>query len=107
LASGANYSVTQNYPLPRGVTGAYYIFVVTDTPLFNPRGQVIESEENNNATASVAPMLIDLPPPSDLQVDAVVGPRSASVGDAVTVTLTITNRGSEPAIGRWSDGVYL
>ena len=107
LASGANYSVTQNYALPRGVTGAYYVFVVTDIPLGKPRGQVIESDETNNATASVAPMLIDLPPPSDLQVDAVAGPGSASVGDAVTVTLTISNHGTQPAIGRWTDGVYL
>ncbi|MEO8428859.1 MAG: CARDB domain-containing protein, partial [Verrucomicrobiota bacterium] len=107
LASGANYSITQNYTLPRGITGAYYVFVVTDIPQGKPRGQVIESDETNNTTASVAPMLIDLPPPSDLVVDTVAGPSSAGVGDAVTVTLTIANRGSEPAIGRWSDGIYL
>ena len=62
--------MTQSYALPRGITGPYYAFVVTDIgDGVRSRGRVVESDETNNATVSATPMLIDLPPPSDLQVD--------------------------------------
>ncbi len=107
LASGASYSVSQSYSLPRGITGAYYIFVLTDIPTPLPQGTVIESNETNNATASTVPMLIELPPPSDLQVDSVTVPTTAVAGGTVTITYTVSNHGNAPAVGHWADAAFL
>ena len=71
------------------------------------RGIVVESNESNNSRASAVPMLIDLPPPTDLQVDSVVVPSNATVGSSVSVGYTESNHGDQPATGIWTDGVYL
>ncbi|MCB1123273.1 MAG: hypothetical protein KJT03_17085, partial [Verrucomicrobiae bacterium] len=109
LNADGSYTVTLSLDVPRGITGAYYVFVVTDRvrSSIRHRGAVIETSETNNTRATLAPMLIELPPPSDLQVDAVVGPANGTVGDEVFVTITVTNRGTESAIGNWYDAVYL
>ncbi|MEO6752143.1 MAG: CARDB domain-containing protein, partial [Chthoniobacteraceae bacterium] len=108
LAAGQNYSVTQNYSLPRGITGPYYVFVITDAPdSSRTRGLVVEANDNNNATVSVVPMLISLPPPADLIVASVTGPTAAQVGSTLTLNITVTNRGTESAIGSWTDAFYL
>ncbi|MCC6234076.1 MAG: hypothetical protein IT580_15635, partial [Verrucomicrobiales bacterium] len=108
LAPGATYSKTANLNLPRGVVGAYYVFVLTD-PIFGSqaRGQLVETAETNNSRATPIPMLIELPPPSDLQVDAVVVPSSGTVGGTINLTATVTNRGVEPAVGKWFDHFHL
>ncbi|MBL9127419.1 MAG: hypothetical protein JNL97_07225, partial [Verrucomicrobiales bacterium] len=108
LAPDAEYSRSADFAVPRGILGAYYVFVVTDpVSSYRLRGTVVESNDSNNVRATDVPMLIDLPPPSDLQVDAVVGPARASVGETLTVALTVTNRGTQPATGSWFDSIYL
>jgi hypothetical protein len=78
LTSGESYTISRTYSLPRGITGAYYLFVMTDVPnRTGPRGQVIEFSESNNLAASAQPMLIELPPPSDLQVQDIAIPSVA------------------------------
>ena len=71
LALNNTYTVTQTFALSGGLTGPYYVIVSTDTPsLQQPFGAVIESNEGNNASASMTPIIIDLPPPADLIVSA-------------------------------------
>src|SRR5664280_2678160 len=97
LQPNGSYTVTQTYTVPHGLTGPYYVFVLTD-PLasaYGTRGKVVESNESNNSTATVTPMLIDLPPPSDLQIDSVSIPLNASVGDTITITYTEALSGIE------------
>ena len=109
LQPNGSYTVTRTYTVPHGLTGPYYMFVLTD-PIAShsgTRGAVVESNESNNSAATATPMLIDLPPPSDLQIDSVSIPLNASVGDAVTITYTESNHGNQPAIGYWTDAVYL
>ena len=107
LAAGASYNVSKSYSLPFGITGPYYIFVLTDRPTVLPQGQVFETDEADNATASAIPMLIELPPPSDLQVDTVSLPPNAVAGGTVTLTYTVSNHGDAPATGHWSDAAFL
>ncbi len=108
VLSGNSYTVTQTFTLPRGVVAPYYVFVLADAPgSFNPVGGVQESSETNNATHSATPMLVQLPPPSDLQVTQVISPPSGKVGDTLTFSWTVTNKGTSPAAGRWTDAVYL
>ncbi len=117
LAAGQSYTETQTLRLPRGLLGPFYVFVVTD-PIRNQesgvgtavsRGEVFEGDhEANNATPSPAPMLIELPPPSDLQVDAVqIVSSSARPGDEVSVQWTVSNHRMNPAAGTWTDALYL
>jgi len=109
LAAGAGYDVSRTLDVPRGLTGSFYVFVVTD-PLGSgrPRGDVFEgADELNNATAGAVPMILEQPPPSDLQIEQIVIPSAAQSGDPITVRWTVSNRGDAAAEGTWSDTAYL
>ncbi|HUB24490.1 MAG TPA: CARDB domain-containing protein, partial [Tepidisphaeraceae bacterium] len=108
LDSEQSYSVTDTFAIPSGLTGAYYVIVLTNVPdPANTQGIVRESDISNNTTASTVPMLIDLPPPSDLQVDSVTIPQDAEANEPMSVTYTVSNHGTAPAIGSWSDSVFI
>ena len=109
LKAGASYTMTDTIKAPQNLIGPWYVFVITDpiTPYLH-RGNVFEgNNETNNATPTAVPLLIDQPPPSDLQVTAIVIPSSAMSGDPVTIQWTITNTGANPASGSWTDAAYL
>jgi large repetitive protein len=103
LAAGESYSVTQQLALPKNVTGPYYLFVVTDGKNVVYEG----SQELNNALENIQPILIDLPPAADLQVDNIVVPNGGTTGEATQISWTVANRSLNPAQGTWSDAVYL
>ncbi len=108
LGSGATRSTTADFWLPRGLSGDYYVFVVTDVPRSSrPLGEVAETDDLNNLRRSLTPILIVLPPPTDLQVTDVAIPSVASVGDVVQVSWTVENRGNVTTSGRLADAVYL
>ncbi len=107
LGAGQSYAIDDLLTLPSGILGPYYVFVIADTPLTGPRGLVFESNERNNDTHSNVPMVIDYPPPSDLQVTSITTPVTATVGEPISLTWTVTNNGTNPASGMWSDALYL
>ncbi|MBD2200392.1 MULTISPECIES: CARDB domain-containing protein [Calothrix] len=108
LAAGASYTINKTLKLPTDLTGSFYIFVITDPPQDSAIGRVFEGEnEGNNATASVQPLIIELPPPSDLQVDTITQPGSVKTGDNIQLEWTVFNRGNYKAEGEWTDAVYL
>jgi subtilase family serine protease len=109
LATGASYDVTRSLRLPSNLTGPFFVFVIADPVRTTwPRGAVFEgANEENNASTTQTPLLIELPPPSDLQVDAIVVPPSARSGDMISVSWTVSNHGDFPASGTWSDALYL
>lgn len=111
LVSGESYTVTKTLRAPADFfdeTEEYYVFVVTD-PLRNSSfGRVYEAgQERNNDRHSDVPVIIELPPPTDLQV-AVVVPDAAVTGEPISVSWTVTNASaSESASGAWWDTAYL
>ena len=110
LAVGGSYSVSTDLRLARDLIGPYYVFVRTDVPggIDEPRGKVFESlAETNNVTASANPVLIELPPPSDLEVSNIDLPSSAASGVELRVGFTVTNSSAVNAIGSWTDSLYL
>ncbi|WP_372898597.1 CARDB domain-containing protein, partial [Stieleria sp.] len=108
LAPGQTGTITETARLPRGITGDYFIIVATDFPnAYRPDGEVIETNETNNITVAATPILIVQPPPSDLQVIDISAPTSGSVGDVLSVSWTVENRGDEQARARIADAVYL
>ncbi len=108
LAAGASYSNTLTFNVPTNLPGdSYYVFVVTDPAVTNATGEVFETDETNNATASAVPMIIDTPPPTDLQVDSVSVPGSATAGQPIHIAWTDSDHASVPVSGNWTDSVYL
>ena len=110
LGAGDGYDVTASVQVPSDLQGPFYILVVTDPRRFNPRGTVFEDDlELNNATPSPDPLIIELPPPTDLQVTDVDIPPSAMAGELVHIqwTVTVPSSLTVPADGSWSDSVYL
>jgi hypothetical protein len=81
LAAGGSYTKTVRLRAPRDLTGPFYAFVVTDPVRYAnmPDGNVFEGDrERNNDASGVQQMIIELPPPSDLQVDTIVASSSAA-----------------------------
>ncbi|MDM9385689.1 CARDB domain-containing protein [Chlorogloeopsis sp. ULAP01] len=108
LKALSSYTVNKTLTLPVDLTGPYYVFVITDAPQNNVRGQVFEgNNEGNNAKPSAQPLILQLPPPADLQVDEITIPATAKSGDSIQISFKVTNRGDNPATGEWSDAVYL
>ena len=108
LAAGGSYSNTLTFQVPNNLPGnAYYVFVVTDPALTTSTGAVFESNETNNSIHSTVPMIIDTPPPTDLQVDSVTVPTTAMAGDPVTISYTVSDHNAVPASGTWTDAVYI
>lgn len=101
LNGGASYTETMPTYVPAGLTGEYNIFVITD------RGNnVIENNESNNLSAPRA-VVLDLAPPSDLNITNITPPANAAPGENATFTWTIQNSGANDAQGLWTDTVYL
>ena len=96
------YTRTASFQIPAGLSGPFYVFVMTD------RGsQVAESDEGNNASYNAEPMLLSLAPPADLALGLITIPESASLGASLSFTYVLENLGANDANGSWSDRFYL
>jgi YD repeat-containing protein len=107
LAAGASYTITDNVTLPTNLTGPYYLIAVTNPSSITGRSAVFESNGFNNALATSTPILLDLPPPSDLVINSITNQTTAKIGDQITISWTGSNQGANPASGTWTDAVYL
>ncbi|MEL6110144.1 MAG: CARDB domain-containing protein, partial [Planctomycetota bacterium] len=108
LDAGLGYSRSLTVSLPSDLLGPYYVFVITDPDRTNSTGDVFEGQnERNNSMTTVQPMIIELPPPSDLQVTDIVVPTDVVAGEPASITWTVTNTSSEVASGRWSDTLFF
>jgi subtilase family serine protease len=90
--------------IPTDLTpGTYYLGGIADA-----EGEVEESDESNNTRASGAIEISDPPPTAlpDLAMVAITIPGTGSIGDSITVELTIQNHG-EAASGAFRAGVYF
>ncbi len=112
LAAGSSYTLSKTFRAPAVLddeSEEYYVFVVTDPTRNTSIGQVFElDQETNNDRHSDVPMIIELPPPTDLQVTDIVVPATARSGEPITISWTVSNASqTQPAIGTWSDTAYL
>ncbi len=107
LGPNESYVNTMSLQLPSDVLGAWYVFVITDPARYSPRGAVFEAgNENNNELAGI-PLIIELPPATDLQVTDITVPNTARPGEPLSVQWQVTNTSTEAAAGTWSDSVFL
>ncbi len=103
LAVGETYTRTATVTLPNGLSGAHYLFVVTDS-----RDQVGEcADEGNNA--GDPPMVISIGLTLvDLQVVSLTASSNGYAGQETTVDWTVVNTGSSATPNNtWRDSVYL
>ncbi|MHC5916452.1 MAG: Calx-beta domain-containing protein, partial [Nostoc sp.] len=103
LNSEEDYTKTNRFTLPRGLSGDYYILGITDAS-----NNVYErSEEGNNVTFNNTPIQIITPVPTDLVAGTITIPNSGTPGRSATITYTLQNQGFESAIGTCQDSIYI
>ncbi|HVX86712.1 MAG TPA: CARDB domain-containing protein [Phycisphaerae bacterium] len=101
LGTGASYTVNTALTIPDGVSGSYYVIVVSDNT-----DLVFELDNANNAAAAPTPTnVVSLP--ADLVVSA-SAPPTVQTNHPLPVTWTVTNQGTgDTAVSDWIDKVYL
>lgn len=97
FATGAEYTTSQAFIVPQTQAGERYLIIRLDGT-----GALGETNENDNQIVLPISIIGD-----DLVVDSVTGPASAQFGDSFLVGWTVRNQGISPAIGNWSDYIYL
>ncbi len=102
LAANDGYETPDvEFRIPYGLTGPYYLFLVTDAG-----NSVCEIDKTNNVRVHV-PVQIELPPPVDLVVTSITPPATGQVGQPAVINWTVKNQGDFEAQGTWTDSVYL
>ena len=105
LDAGESYRRTERVTLPIGISGAYHLFVLTDSG-----GHVYEHVwEHNNSASDPTPCEVGLTPPPDLEVVSVT-PTSlpAYSGQPLTFEWVVGNTGpGDTVAAHWSDAAYL
>ncbi|HEY6816092.1 MAG TPA: CARDB domain-containing protein, partial [Croceibacterium sp.] len=108
LVAGGSYDISAEFTLPTNLgTEAYYVFVITDPARYDSTGALFEANERNNARGTEDPLIVDLPPPTDIQVTDIVVPDNLEAGDPVRISWTVENTSGVTASGSWTDAVYL
>ena len=97
LASGARYTQTASVSLPVWLAGDYFLIVVA-----NDGDNIVESDYTNN-TLSI-PLTLAAP---DLAAVSLAAPPQPASDATIPIVYTVTNEGDAPAIGPWTDTLYL
>ncbi|MBI3892182.1 MAG: proprotein convertase P-domain-containing protein, partial [Candidatus Wallbacteria bacterium] len=104
LGAGAGFDDSRTVTVPSAIArGSYFVGVIADADNSIPEA----SDGNNTLAASSQTVIAAAPAPADLSALRVVGPRSASTGATVLVTVTFENAGDSPVTGLFSSGVFL
>ena len=101
LLIGGTYTRTVSIRLPDGLQGQHWLIVKTDL-----NNSLFEGDETNNVTVGV-PFNIRMSAYPDLQVVSISAPATGNSGEEIEVTWQVANSGDGPAIGTWTDRVYL
>lgn len=102
LDADSSYTQTRTVTLPEGISGTFYLFVVTDKP-----DQVYESPFDENNAGRSAPIEIILKPPPDLSISNLQVPDIISGGADLSIQYTIVNQGGSTIEKRWQDWIFL
>ncbi|MFN6535591.1 MAG: CARDB domain-containing protein [Nostoc sp. EkiNYC01] len=96
LAAGSSYTIIRDVPLSGITPGDYYLFFVT--------GSYPDTNESNNIF--VQAITIN-PPDLDLVVTDANAPTIARLNEAISVSWTVKNQGTDTAFAYWYDYVYV
>jgi hypothetical protein len=101
LDPGEGVDDTVEVTLPSWASGPFYVFVRADS-----RNEVYEAWGEGNNTERTQ-ILVQVAAPADLVVQDVVVPMVGIPGEMATVSWTLANVGTNPAIGRVWSAVYV
>lgn len=112
LPAGAGYTDEQSFVLPNGVSGNYYLLLVTDQAAINydadttnNYGMVRQTGGGNN---DPVPIGIELTPPADLVITSFQAPDEGFAGQPIKVKWKVKNGGPGiTPVGNWQERVYL
>jgi len=98
-----SYTMTHGFNVPFGISGPYFVFILTD------RSNNVNEDGREDDNENYDPEMIDIviPPPSDLEVGNITLPTSGVLGENSSFNWEITNAGEQPINGSWKDSVYL
>ncbi len=96
-----SFTITQDIYLGRIRPTEGYLLFVTDDRYYG--NNVSESNETNNVFAQAITLTA---PDVDLVVRA-TAPTTATVGDPISVSWTVTNQGTGSALREWYDDIYI
>ncbi|NJO93208.1 MAG: Na-Ca exchanger/integrin-beta4, partial [Hydrococcus sp. RM1_1_31] len=104
LASRESYDKSASFLIPRGLSGRYYVFGVTDSnDTIYERGS-----EANNLNYDPYSIEISIPSPADMAVDKInLSTTSGKAGDYLFIDYSIKDLGINRALGNWTDAIYL
>jgi len=104
LLVGEGYVQSADVFIPSGSGGPYFIIVVANSgSSLNEYGAV-----GNNMGIASAATIVSFSPPADLAVNAAsVSPASVLAGGSVTINWTVGNVSTNPAVGQWTDALFL
>lgn len=100
---GEDYTQTGSFVIPNGLSGPFWVFVVTDS---NDR-LYERGAEGNNVGLDPLSMHVNLTPPADFVVGSITVPANGIPGQQATIEYTVVNNGVNAARGTWVDSVYL
>jgi subtilase family serine protease len=102
LAVDEDYIGSASVTLPDGLSGDFYLFVVTDAS-----NKVFELDEDNNNQYDPAAILITSSP-ADLVVTSMTTESPVEYGGTMRVEWSVSNNGvGDTAVDQWSDRIYL
>jgi hypothetical protein len=102
LAGGASYTQAPTVHVPLCCSGSWFVYVVTDV---SNAVNAAACETNDWRRSDTAVAVIPSPFPR-LEVAPITLPTGADAGQPWTLQWAVTNTGSAPATGAWSDAVY-
>ena len=94
IAAGSSLTVTQSIILPGSAAGKRWLVITTD---------VGAGLTHNTAVAATSTQVLA----ADLGVESLSAPTAAQFGQAISVTWVVSNLGTAPASGAWSDRLVL
>lgn len=107
LSPREGYNASTEVDLPKGLSGKYYIFLVTDAT----KAVINEGTEKNNI--AFKSITLTQNPAADLVVTSWNAPSEAYAGQTITVKYTVKNQGGTDAqsiyndFRFWTDAVYV
>jgi len=103
LEPGESYTRSINTTLPQGISGNYFVLILTGDGITYP-----EAIASNNLGMNTTPMLISLSPTPDLQVTQIVMPDNAFSGQQLSLSWSVENQGDAPtAQSIWRDRIFF
>jgi len=103
LAASDEYARAELVTIPlseQSVAGDWYVIIETGAG-----GTLVEAGVQNNTLAR--PIELALPPLPDLVVTDVSAPAVGTPGTTVSLSWSVSNAGTQPAMGTWVEAVFL